>query len=75
MKNTKVTLVPLTADDREQFILDNRTEHYQESREPSRAREHVKEEAHSDTEDERPYDTEAKAFNRTCHLHAQVKLF
>ena len=23
MKNTKVTLVPLTADDREQFILDN----------------------------------------------------
>ena len=23
MKNTKVTLMPLTADDREQFILDN----------------------------------------------------
>ena len=23
MKNTKVSLVPLTADDREQFILDN----------------------------------------------------
>ncbi len=23
MKNTKVTLVPLTTDDREQFILDN----------------------------------------------------
>ena len=23
MKNTKVTLAPLTADDREQFILDN----------------------------------------------------
>ena len=23
MKNTKVTLIPLTADDREQFILDN----------------------------------------------------
>ena len=23
MKNTKVTLVPLTSDDREQFILDN----------------------------------------------------
>ena len=26
MKNTKVTLVPLTADDREQFIFDNQAD-------------------------------------------------
>jgi hypothetical protein len=53
----------------------DRAEHHQECREPNLACEHVKEEAHSDAEDEHTSNTEAKAFNRACHLHAQVKLF
>ena len=54
---------------------DKRTDNHKKCREPSRACEHVKEEAHSDTEDERTHNAEAKAFDGACHLHAQVKLF